>query len=84
MLPEWLWDAASGGADARPPQQVRGGIEFGFSSTTTKRDVACFYAKSAEEGMASTILEAENVTELEKWMSAIQVGMHAHELHLHL
>ena len=38
---------------------IAGGIEFGFSSTTTDRSVAAFYSKAEREGTASTIIEAQ-------------------------
>ena len=38
---------------------VRGGIEYGFSSTTTERETALQYAGTGEQREASTIFEMQ-------------------------
>ena len=38
---------------------LAGGVEYGFSSTTRKRETAIFYAKTNEAEVASTVLEAQ-------------------------
>jgi hypothetical protein len=43
----------------RNADNIAGGVEYGFSSTTRKRETAIFYAKSSEANVASTVLEAE-------------------------
>ena len=42
----------------RNAEGIAGGVEYGFSSTTRKRDVAAFYAKVGEAQHSSTLLEA--------------------------
>ena len=42
-----------------PKTNLAGGVEYGFSSTTRKRETAIFYAKADKAEVASTVLEAQ-------------------------
>ena len=44
VLPEWLWQAASGEDGGPAGKPMRGGIEFGFLSATTEPELALKYA----------------------------------------
>jgi hypothetical protein len=51
IIPDWLWDAATGGgSDSQPARHVRGGIEFGFLSGTTDPELAMKYGSGAGDG----------------------------------
>lgn len=43
----------------RDEHQVRGGIEYGFMSTTLSADVAHGYAAGTDNGAPSTLFEAQ-------------------------
>jgi len=43
VLPEWLWEATTGGSGAQA-EVVRGGVEFGFLSGTSDPELAMKYA----------------------------------------
>ena len=55
-LPKVFWE---GGDEARG----RGGVEFGFTSTTADRSIAVFYSGGDTAGKASTIFEASGALE---------------------
>ena len=53
---------------------IAGGIEFGFSSTTSDRSVAVFYSKAEQEGKASTIIEAQQGIALLSPSNSLAIG----------